>query len=453
MHKIYTLKSGKPVQSKIKKLFGTHGIELLDEDRLDLLKKVNILVDSSTTTQFTESQGTSKSSTGSIVGRALVGAAVSGGLGAVVGGVTGKKSHESSSVTKESKNYELTLELTFLNEKKVHAIVKDIDTYHWLLAFVDMSPWSDAKIKQAEKEAKESRDENIRFFEQRRLIKDYEKQRKLEKRKNTQEIINKCKNFFKSLVGLTNYELKAGMSPHQLKVMNKFIAAEGSPNGNSSKFCGKWSINFLAENLTSNKNKNKAFLKNNSDTNPFSHCLLATEKFCELSYIQKNAAWFKFLNGAQFEYSFGVQDELEYRFFTCCSDIIVWLSCFNEFIEKVYNGLPTYIDAKDQHKVERNIFLETFENNLKNIGKILYYIAWKDNGAYLESFIYLSSGFKKQYSDLPFLRAIFNPVKKRVSRKCKSCNSTQSFVQSKCSNCNIELFRSLLNENDPIIVL
>lgn len=91
MKDIYLFKDGGSVPAEIKRLFGTHGPETLEGRRLDLLKKVQLIVDSSVSTVTQSGSNLEKSKTGSMLGRAVAGAVIAGGAGAVIGGLSGKK--------------------------------------------------------------------------------------------------------------------------------------------------------------------------------------------------------------------------------------------------------------------------------------------------------------------------------------------------------------------------
>lgn len=74
------------------------------------------LVDDITNNTLTTSEGTSKTSTGSMIGRAVVGGALTGGLGALAGAATAKKKTKdyASSITVTNHNYTLYINVNSL---------------------------------------------------------------------------------------------------------------------------------------------------------------------------------------------------------------------------------------------------------------------------------------------------------------------------------------------------
>lgn len=138
---------------EFKQLHGTHGPWLINGLRLDELESAEILLDSSTSTVRETSQSTSTASSSSSIGRAIVGGVALGGVGAVIGGATGKRLTETTSNAVESKDIELTVKLVFIGGEVLHAIVTDVAAYHWLLEFTTMAPASAEDIARQSRQA------------------------------------------------------------------------------------------------------------------------------------------------------------------------------------------------------------------------------------------------------------------------------------------------------------
>lgn len=86
------------------------------------------LVDDATSETFTTSSGTATTSTGSMLGRAVIGGVLTGGLGAVTGAATAKKDimDNASSQTTTTHNYTLYINVNSLQEPTIAlAIGKD----------------------------------------------------------------------------------------------------------------------------------------------------------------------------------------------------------------------------------------------------------------------------------------------------------------------------------------
>lgn len=83
------------------------------------------LVDDTTNETSTYSEGSATSSTGSMLGRAVVGGVLAGGLGAVAGAVTGKKdsSGESFSQTTTTHRYTLYINVNSIQEPTIELSV------------------------------------------------------------------------------------------------------------------------------------------------------------------------------------------------------------------------------------------------------------------------------------------------------------------------------------------
>jgi hypothetical protein len=147
MDGIFVFQNGNRVPAKVERMFKTHGAFLLNGVRLDTLSKLQILVDSSTSTRLESGQSISTSDTGSAVGRAIVGGVILGEAGAIIGGMTGKKTSAIDSVTTEVKNTQLTAELTFHDGSTMNVFLTSLDVYHWLLEMVGKPPMTDEELE------------------------------------------------------------------------------------------------------------------------------------------------------------------------------------------------------------------------------------------------------------------------------------------------------------------
>lgn len=150
MHGINVINDGKKVPAHIEKMFGEFGPYMLNGKRLDLLTKVQILVDSSISTTTTSGSSSSSASTGNMVKRAIVGGVLLGGAGALAGGVTGKRDSEIKSTSTESISTELTAELTFADGRSQYVFLTNMEGFHWLLGQANLEPMSDAELNNAE---------------------------------------------------------------------------------------------------------------------------------------------------------------------------------------------------------------------------------------------------------------------------------------------------------------
>jgi hypothetical protein len=136
---IYTLETGTPQLAIIKESFD-NGPLLLNEQRLDLLENVEILLNSSTMTTYGTGSAVTTSSSGSMIGRGIVGAVIAGPTVGLVAALSGKKNTTSQNVSTEVVNLEVTIKLTFSDNFILNALIKDQETYQFLLSMITTQP-------------------------------------------------------------------------------------------------------------------------------------------------------------------------------------------------------------------------------------------------------------------------------------------------------------------------
>lgn len=147
-NKIIPLNNENRKSFNIKKLFESHGPWTIDNHRLDELTSIDILLNSSASVTEETSTGKTTANTGSMIGRAAAGGVLLGGVGAVVGGITGAKTTVNTSTSIESLETKLTCKLTFADGKILHAIITDPAAYHWLLAFTTSRKFTEEEIEE-----------------------------------------------------------------------------------------------------------------------------------------------------------------------------------------------------------------------------------------------------------------------------------------------------------------
>jgi hypothetical protein len=161
MDGIFVFQNGNRVPAKVERMFKTHGVFLINGVRLDTLSKLQILVDSSTSTRFESGQSITTSDTDSAVGRAIVGGIILGGAGAVIGGTTGKKTSAIDSVITEVRNTQLTAGLTFNDGSTMNVFLTSLEVYHWLLDMVGKPPMTDEELEAERKLAIKTEEETV----------------------------------------------------------------------------------------------------------------------------------------------------------------------------------------------------------------------------------------------------------------------------------------------------
>ena len=113
-----------------------------------MLTKVTVLVDASTTTGHQTGTQSSKAKMLSVVGRSVVGGVLTGGAGAIVGGVTAKRNATIDTETTQTLHTNLTVELQFREAAPIHVVVTELSSYHWLLEQSGSEPASDDELRQ-----------------------------------------------------------------------------------------------------------------------------------------------------------------------------------------------------------------------------------------------------------------------------------------------------------------
>ena len=148
--------------------------------RLDYIETVEVVNDLSTRSTITTSEGNSVTTakTGNMVKRAVIGGVLTGGAGAVIGGVTGTKNTEVSTISNSSETikYLVTLQVKFKDGKVLIISVNDPEITELLYSHIGTECISDDELeilKQKsltkianEKRAIEERSRNA-IFEQR----------------------------------------------------------------------------------------------------------------------------------------------------------------------------------------------------------------------------------------------------------------------------------------------
>jgi hypothetical protein len=154
-------------------------VVFLEGQRLDKLIKVQLLLDSSTTSTFQTGTEVNKANTGSMIGRAIIGGVLLGGTGAVIGGLSGKRESEINAQSYSTTRTEFTAELLFDNGKSIYVLIKSQSAFHWLLGFANQPSLTNEELA-IEKQ------KSIKYKKKKE---DYEKQEEINEKKRQQEAI------------------------------------------------------------------------------------------------------------------------------------------------------------------------------------------------------------------------------------------------------------------------
>lgn len=147
MSNIYIFENGTKKRVTVERMFKTHGSYVLEGRRLDQLVRVQIIHDSSTSSQT--HQGTSIDSVNNLnmLKRAAVGGVLIGGVGAAIGGITAQREATINTVTNTHINTELTAELIYADGTSQYVLLDDIKPFHWLLSCVNQKPLTDEEVE------------------------------------------------------------------------------------------------------------------------------------------------------------------------------------------------------------------------------------------------------------------------------------------------------------------
>jgi hypothetical protein len=170
MDGLYTVKDGMRVPATVNKMFGTFGPYQLEGRRLDQLCKVSILIDSSTTTTREEGLSEQTSDTVSMIGRAIAGGMLVGGVGTILGALTGKKISKTGSIATEVKNVDLTVELRFETGPPLIAVLTNLKALRWLLELAAAPSMSDEEVEAQRRLADSERARIAHEAEERRRV-------------------------------------------------------------------------------------------------------------------------------------------------------------------------------------------------------------------------------------------------------------------------------------------
>lgn len=147
MSNIYIFENGAKKRIHIERMFKTHGPYLLEGRRLDQLAKVQLIHDSSTSTQTQRGTSIDNVNNLNMLKRAAVGGILTGGVGAVIGGATAQRQATFNTTTKTHITTELTAELIYLDGTSQYVLFDDLKPFHWLLGCANQTPLSDAEIE------------------------------------------------------------------------------------------------------------------------------------------------------------------------------------------------------------------------------------------------------------------------------------------------------------------
>ena len=193
---------GKYINCSIGKMFNNQGPFCIYESvdwyglpivlrRLDKMQSIEVLSDLSKRRTSTKTSGNQGASTSNVVGRAIVGGLISGGVGAIIGGVTGEKRITTSSISTEDIDLNLILSIRFSDEPSLTIKLTDTSVLEFIASFSGSTAASDdelASLKEnfladfdKEKKRLEKVNEEINKIVERKRLEKEEKVREQEK--------------------------------------------------------------------------------------------------------------------------------------------------------------------------------------------------------------------------------------------------------------------------------
>lgn len=147
MNNIYIFDNGIKRLAKITKMFDSHGVALLEGKRLDFLNKIQLIVDSTSSTFYETGLQVTKANNISMISRAAIGGALLGGGGAVVGALTAKKTTEINTKTEQVNHVELALQLEFSDGGLMYVVTDRKESFYWLMGYANCHPLTDEQIE------------------------------------------------------------------------------------------------------------------------------------------------------------------------------------------------------------------------------------------------------------------------------------------------------------------
>lgn len=152
--RIVLYQDGNAVETKLKRLYATHGPFVIDDNRLDRLERVEIVRDASTVTTHSTSEGETSTKTGSLATRAVVGNMVAGPAGMIVGAGSAKIKTVTEAISKQSVNVDIYLSLHFRNvPSPVTVQVFSEEAFQQVIASQGSAEWSQPDLERARNES------------------------------------------------------------------------------------------------------------------------------------------------------------------------------------------------------------------------------------------------------------------------------------------------------------
>jgi ribosomal protein L7/L12 len=153
--RVQLFKDGKPIESRLQRMFETHGPFVIDKYRLDRLVSAEIVRDASTVTTQSKSEGEASTKTGSLAGRVVAGAVIAGPVGAIIGGGSARTTSNTITTSTQALEVNIYMSLLFKGETAPLAIqVFAESSFQQVLASVGQKEWSQSELENAEDEHK-----------------------------------------------------------------------------------------------------------------------------------------------------------------------------------------------------------------------------------------------------------------------------------------------------------
>lgn len=153
--RVQLFKNGNPIESRLQRLYKSHGPFVIDKYRLDWLVSAEVVRDASTVTTQSKSEGATSTKTGSLAGRAVVGGLIAGPAGAIIGGGSAKTHTSTSTTSTQSINVSIYISLLFKGDTSPIKIqLFDEASFQQVLACVGQKEWSQSELDNAKEESR-----------------------------------------------------------------------------------------------------------------------------------------------------------------------------------------------------------------------------------------------------------------------------------------------------------
>lgn len=150
MSAVMIYEGGKTRRDTIRRMYFANGPHLLGARRLDHLISATVIRDASTVSTSALTEGTATTSIGSQAARGVTGAVLAGPVGAIIGGSGAKQNIATKTVTQQTTNTDVYMQLQFKGESGPLTVqAKDEEAFQIIQSYAGGTEWTRAELDEA----------------------------------------------------------------------------------------------------------------------------------------------------------------------------------------------------------------------------------------------------------------------------------------------------------------